>query len=342
MSHLVIGGFGFIGINLLKTLINKKKRVYVIDNLSRKGTKDLKKKINLDKEYDFFKVDIRNFNQVYKIFKKHKFKYIYLLAAQVAVTKSLQNPRLDFNTNALGTFNILEAMRLTKSKAKLIYSSTNKVYGKLENTKTKKTSNYYKFLNLHNGIDENFKLDFVTPYGCSKGAADMYCQDYYKSYSIKTVVMRQSCIYGSMQLGIEDQGWVAWIIIAAILNKKIKIFGDGLQARDVLFVDDLINLYLATMNSKKTIGKVYNIGGGRKNKISIIQLIQLLEIKLKKKIKYSYYRSRIGDQKVFISNNSKIYIDTKWKPTTSINRGLDKTILWIKENINLIKKINSR
>jgi len=252
IKNLVIGGAGFIGSNLVDELLKKKEKVYVIDDLSRKGTKELKKRIGLEKKYKFFKINIK-----------------------------------DFNSNVLGCFNILESLRKNKRKSKLIFSSTNKVYGKLENIELKKDQNsIYNFKKYPKGIKETMPVDFVTPYGCSKGAADFYCQDYFKTYKIPTVIMRQSCIYGRMQLGIEDQGWVAWMIIASLLRKKIKIYGDGLQVRDILYADDLVEAYIKASNTKKTDGKVYNIGGGSKNKISVIGLIKLLEKKLKIKIKY--------------------------------------------------------
>ena len=167
---------------------------------------------------------------------------------KVAVTTSLIKPRLDFDSNILGSFNILEAIRLNKSKSKVIFASTNKVYGKLEKLNLSFNKiNGYNLIKFPKGISESMPVDFVTPYGCSKGAADFYYQDYYKSYGINTVIMRQSCIYGRMQLGIEDQGWIAWMIIAVLLKKQIKIYGDGFQVRDALYADDLVDAYIKSL-----------------------------------------------------------------------------------------------
>lgn len=341
MKALIIGGAGFIGSNLVEKLINKNKEVCVIDNLSRKGTLELKKKIKFDSKYEFKNIDINDFNKLFNYFKTKNFSHIYLLAGQVAVTTSLSNPRLDFNSNALGCFNVLEAIRKTRSSAKLIFSSTNKVYGKLDKLKTGldiKSGYYLK--KFKKGIDENYPVDFVTPYGCSKGVGDFYCQDYFKNFNINTVVFRQSCIYGRMQLGIEDQGWIAWFIIASLLNKNIKIYGDGNQVRDALFADDLIDAYLKVANSSKANGKVYNIGGGYKNRISINNLVSILEKKLNIKINVKYYKERKGDQKVFISNNDKAKKDFNWYPKTKFDNGLNHTIRWIVDNLDFIKKIN--
>ncbi len=341
MKKLIIGGAGFIGSNLVEQFIKKNQKIYVIDDLSKKGTYQLKKELKFDRNYKFNNIDIKDFNKLYNYLRNYEFSHIYLLAGQVAVTTSLLNPRLDFNSNALGCFNVLEAIRKTKSKSKLIFSSTNKVYGKLENQKTilNIKSGYY-FKKFKKGIDENYPVDFVTPYGCSKGIGDFYCQDYYKNFNIDTVVLRQSCIYGRMQLGIEDQGWIAWFIIASLLNKQIKIYGNGNQVRDALYADDLIDAYIKVANSKKTNGEVYNIGGGYKNKISINNLISILEKKLNKKIKVKYYKERKGDQKVFISNNNKAKKDFNWYPKTNFDNGLNRTIEWIKDNLDFIKKIN--
>ncbi len=340
MKNLVIGGAGFIGSNLVERLLKNNEEVHVIDDLSRKGSENLKKKLGFDKEYSFHKINISDKKKVFNFFKNRNFENIFLLAGQVAVTTSLTNPRLDLNSNVIGCFNILDSLRQRKSKSKIIFSSTNKVYGKLEGLKTLKSKDGYTLKNYPKGINESFPVDFATPYGCSKGAADFYCQDYNKTFKLNTVVMRQSCIYGRMQLGIEDQGWIAWMIIAALLKRKIKIYGDGMQVRDALYADDLVDVYLKASKSKKSIGKVYNIGGGYKNKISVIGLIRLLEIKLNMKINYKFYPERKGDQKVFISNNSKAHNELNWMPKTGLSKGLNKIISWTEENLDFIKKIN--
>ena len=337
-NHLVIGGCGFIGSNLVKRLLNEKNnKVTVIDNLSRKGSEKLKNYFVKNKKYKFYKFDIRDQKRVNSFFKKKKYNNIYLLAGQVAVTTSITNPLLDFQSNLIGTFNILEAIRKFNKSAILLYSSTNKVYVKLENIKIKLKKNEYIYSRKKNGIDEKNKIDFITPYGCSKGAADLYCQDYAKTYGLKTIVMRQSCIYGPLQLGLEDQGWVAWLSIAALKKKKITIFGNGKQVRDLLYVEDLVSAYILAMkNYKKTSGKVYNIGGGKKHKISILNYIFLLEKILSKKISFNFDKERTGDQKVFISDNTKAFKDFRWKPSTSVEDGVKKMIAWLKDQKNII------
>ena len=336
MEYLIIGGCGFIGTNLTKKLIDDGKRVTVIDNLSRKGTKKLQKLFIKKKNYSFFKIDVSDKKDVENFFKKKKFNYIYLLAGQVAVTTSITNPKLDFNSNILGCFNVLESIRKYSPNSVLIYSSTNKVYGGLEEVKIIKEKKQYNFSNIRKGINENFSLNFASPYGCSKGAADLYCLDYAKTFNLKTIVLRQSCIYGRYQLGVEDQGWMAWMIIASMFDKKIKIYGDGFQTRDALFVDDLVDAYLMCKDKKKCYGKAYNIGGGIKNKISVIELINFLKDNLNKKTKYAYNGWRKSDQKVFFSDNSKAFKDFKWYPKTKLKDGLFKSISWMKENKNII------
>ncbi|WP_297987980.1 NAD-dependent epimerase/dehydratase family protein, partial [uncultured Anoxybacillus sp.] len=224
--------------------IKKGDKVILIDNLSRKGTV-----LNLDllKNFAnvlFYKTDIRNKPAVEKIFLKHRdAQIIYHLAAQVAVTSSVINPYEDFEINVLGTLNILETMRRHKIKGFLFFSSTNKVYGGMDDVKIKLINNRYQYLDYKKGINEKFLLDFHSPYGCSKGAAEQYVRDYHRIYGLNTVVFRQSCIYGENQFGVEDQGWVAYFTIAAILDLPITIYGDGKQVRDVLYIDDLIKAY---------------------------------------------------------------------------------------------------
>ncbi|MCM8809919.1 MAG: GDP-mannose 4,6-dehydratase, partial [Candidatus Omnitrophica bacterium] len=216
----------------------------------------------------------------------------------------------------------------------LIFSSTNKVYGELSHLKIKEGKKRYYLIDKKNGIDENLLLDFHSPYGCSKGTADQYIRDYFRIYQLKTVVFRQSCIYGPFQRGNEDQGWVAHFIIKAFLNEKINIYGDGKQVRDILFISDLINAYkLAVKNIEKCKGEIFNIGGGKENTFSLLELIEFLEKKLNKKIEYEFFDWRPGDQKVFISNNRKFEKLTGWKIKISKEKGIEKLIKWIEKNI---------
>jgi len=257
---LVTGGAGFIGTNVADFYLSKGHNVTILDNFSRTGTK-----LNADwlkdrhENLKIIKADVREFDKNLTDAVKDA-DIIFHLAGQVAVTTSVSTPREDFEINALGSFNVLEAARQSKRNPILINSSTNKVYGGMEQVKIELKGKRYGYKDLKNGITEITPLDFHSPYGCSKGCADQYFRDYSRIYGLRTVVFRQSCIYGYRQFGIEDQGWVAWFIIAALLGKEITIYGDGKQVRDVLFIEDLLAVYdLALKNIDKTKGKVYNI-----------------------------------------------------------------------------------
>jgi CDP-paratose 2-epimerase len=333
MNILVVGGAGFIGCNTAEYYLKKGDEVTVLDNLSRNGTT-----LNLGylkKNYPqvkFVHCDIRHYYDLLETFNTHRFDVVFHLAAQVAVTTSVTNPREDFDINALGTFNILEAMRETGSEALIVFASTNKVYGGMEHIGIELRDGRYQYSSLENGISERNQLDFHSPYGCSKGAAEQYVRDYYRIYGIKSTVFRQSCIYGYRQFGIEDQGWVAWFTIAVALNKKLTIYGDGRQVRDVLFVDDLVRAYDMAVNApEKVNGKIFNIGGG-KFQMSLLELLSFLETFSGHKIEVKYGDWRPGDQKVYISDNQKAKQDFDWEPTTDVETGVKKLFDWVREN----------
>jgi CDP-paratose 2-epimerase len=255
------------------------------------------------------------------------------LAGQVAVTTSVKNPRMDFQANALGTFNLLEALRLAKVQAPIIYASTNKVYGGMEDVGVVEREGRYTYRDVPNGIAETHQLDFHSPYGCSKGAADQYVRDYARIYGLRTVVMRQSCIYGYRQFGLEDQGWVAWFIIAAQLGKPISIYGDGKQVRDILFVEDLIDAYeAAAARIEQVKGGVFNLGGGRANTISLLDLLGYLGERLGKPVPVTKMPWRPGDQRCFIADTTKAQRELGWTPKTSWRQGLDKLYDWVEQN----------
>jgi CDP-paratose 2-epimerase len=337
MKILITGGAGFIGANCAVYFAKKRHKVVIFDNLSRIGSDKNLHWIKSECKVDFIKGDVRNFKDLVKVFNQNgKFDLILHMAAQVAVTTSVTNPRDDFEINAVGTFNLLEAMRLNNPEACLIYASTNKVYGEMENLKITLNNGRYMYKDLAEGVDENRNLDFHSPYGCSKGAADQYCVDYYRIYGLKTIVMRQSCIYGYRQFGIEDQGWVAWFIIAAQLGKQITIYGDGKQVRDVLFIEDLIHAYeLAFENREHLTGRVFNVGGGPKRTLSLNELIKHLEILNGRTIPLAYDAWRAGDQKVYVSNISLAESEFGWNPETSVEDGIEKLHGWVKDNIQL-------
>lgn len=336
MKHLVIGGAGFIGCNLADYLLSKGESVTILDNLSRNGSiKNLEWLQSSKKNLEFIKADITKDQDILNNVVKFSDR-IYHLAAQVAVTTSVENPRHDFEVNALGTLNVLEAIRLFNPKATLIFASTNKVYGDLEDFKLVETDTRYQFKDII-GVNEDRNLDFHSPYGCSKGTADQYVRDYARIYNLNTVVFRQSCIYGPHQFGIEDQGWVAWFIIAILTNRKITIYGDGKQVRDILYVGDLVRAYqLAADNINKTRGQVFNIGGGPSNTMSIyFDFKKELEKLMSTTFNPPFLPARPGDQKIFISDISKAKEVFGWEPEVNIEKGIKNLYLWIKDNLSL-------
>lgn len=334
MKVLITGGAGFIGCNSAKKFMDRGDKVIVLDNLSRKGTDINLKWLKTQGVFSFYKADIRNYNEILEIFKKHKdIDLVLHLAAQVAVTTSVADPRSDFEINALGTFNLLEAIRELGIKPVFIYASTNKVYGGMTDIEVIQDGSRYRYKDLSTGIPEDRLLDFHSPYGCSKGAADQYVIDYARIYGIPTVSLRQSCIYGPQQLGVEDQGWVAWFTIAGILDRPITIYGDGKQVRDVLYIDDLVDCYIGTMeNIDKTKGRAYNIGGGPNFTMSLLELIDLLGKSLGKKIKYTFSDWRPGDQPIFICDIRKAKNEFGWEPKIEPQRGVTTLIEWVKQN----------
>jgi CDP-paratose 2-epimerase len=334
---LITGGAGFIGTHTADYFLNNGDEVTIFDNFSRKGTREnitwLKEKYG-DKEIKIVEGDIRTEGKLNDEVKDQNL--VIHLAAQVAVTTSVKNPREDFEINAMGTLNLLESVRNNSPETVVIYASTNKVYGEMEKLGVIKGEHGYGYTDRPKGISELQNLDFHSPYGCSKGAAEQYVHDYSKIYGLKTVVFRQSCIYGTRQFGIEDQGWISWFTIASILNKPTTVYGDGYQVRDVLWVEDLVKAYdLAFVKIKTTSGQVYNIGGGADNSLSVNELLN----KLNPKIKPAYSTWRPGDQKVYISDIGKVSKELGWKPEISVDQGLEGLISWTKENKALIESV---
>jgi CDP-paratose 2-epimerase len=339
MRILIIGGAGFIGINSAYYFLNNGDDVVILDNLSRPGSLYNLQQLRVKYEIEFKEGDIRDYELLSTfIAEQPDFDAILLLAGQVAVTTSVTNPRLDFDINALGTFNVLEALRENNKKPLLIYSSTNKVYGKMENVEVVQNGERYEYEKLRTGINEQFLLDFYSPYGCSKGCGEQYVRDYSRMYNIPTVVFRQSCIYGPNQFGIEDQGWVAWFTIATLLNKQFSIYGDGNQIRDVLFVGDLVELYhKAILNPITCSGRIYNVGGGPQNTLSLNELIKVLEERFEAKLSPKFGDWRPGDQKVYVSDISSISRDLNWEPSTDIKHGIEEMATWIENNKDILK-----
>ena len=328
MKILLVGGCGFIGYNVFEFLFNKNlKKIIIVDNLSGQSSKKNLTKIYERKKIKFLNIDASNYFRISSIIKKIKPDAILALHGQVAVTKSINDPRKDFNSNFLSIFNILESIRQFSPKSKLINLSSNKVYGKIENLKLKEKK--YKYdTNLL--INEKFPLSFESPYSCSKGAADQYLIDYSRIYGVKATSLRLSCVYGENQWGTEDQGWIALFSKGLIKNKTFRIFGNGKQVRDLLHVKDLSNLiYILIKQKKFPKGIAFNIGGGKKNAISLLGLVKKLEIQFSKKAKLSFLKPRFGDQKYFVNDLRKIKKFIGWKPEISLNKGLSIFVNWI-------------
>jgi CDP-paratose 2-epimerase len=331
MANILISGCaGFIGIHLTEYFSKTGENVLGIDNLSRNGTDYNLEIVKPYKNFLFLQEDIRDYNNLKDIFKQHgPFDLIIHEAAQVAVTTSILEPRVDFEQNAIGTFNLLEATRIYSPEAFFEFASTNKVYGKMADKAVEEGPQRYQYADGHSGIDETCPLDFYSPYGCSKGTADQYVHDYSRIYGLQTVVLRQSCIYGTQQYGIEDQGWVAWFTIASILNKPITIYGDGKQVRDILWIDDLVDVYVRLYQDRdKVSGEVYNIGGGPDNSLSLLELVSILKEEGVMKNAPDFADWRPGDQKIFICDLKKIDKYLGWQPSTSPKEGVRQLIAW--------------
>lgn len=335
---LITGGAGFIGINVAAHYLKSGCEVLIFDNFSREGSRknvDWLKKDNF-KKLRIIRGEIRyNQGEIKKVIKN--VDIVFHLAAQVAVTASVINPRDDFEINALGTFNLLETIRHSGNNPIFIYSSTNKVYGELNDLKIVEKKTRYAFANLMYGVPEERCLDFHSPYGCSKGAADQYVRDYSRIYGLNTIVFRQSCIYGPRQFGMEDQGWVAWFIIALMKHKNITIYGNGKQVRDLLYIEDLMTAYdLAVENIKRTKGQIYNIGGGYKNTMSIWwEFKPILEKLFRRKIVAIFSDWRPGDQPIFVSDIRKAKEDFGWEPKIKVADGIKKLYEWVSKNKDL-------
>jgi CDP-paratose 2-epimerase len=335
---LITGGAGFIGSNYSARCLQRGESIKIFDNLSRAGSR-----LNLmwlensygKKSFELIEGDVRDSTAINKAAKGAQ--RILHLAAQVAVTTSVTDPETDFAINAQGTFNVLEAARNSGENPALIFASTNKVYGGMENVEVEEKKTRYDYKDLPQGVSEDQPLDFHSPYGCSKGSGDQYVRDYHRIYELPTLVFRQSCIYGRRQFGIEDQGWVAWFIIAAVLGKPITIYGNGKQVRDILFVDDLVDAYDAGFaHLPEKGGQIFNIGGGRKNTISIwTEFKPILERLLGKEIATSTSSWRPGDQPVFISDIRKAQNMLSWAPKISAEKGIGFLFDWVRENIKL-------
>jgi CDP-paratose 2-epimerase len=334
LRSLITGGIGFIGTNLSDRLLHAGHEVILIDNVSRLGVQR-----NLDwlraqhrDRLQFVEGDVRDFNVVEKVMQGAN--AVFHLAAQVAVTTSVVNPQEDFSINAQGTLNVLEAARMQRRMPIVLYTSTNKVYGGLEHLRVVERAKRYEFENLPLGVPETCPLDFHSPYGCSKGAADQYVHDYHRIYGLPTIVFRMSCIYGPHQFGTEDQGWVAHFALTGLRGDRLTIYGDGKQVRDLLYVEDLVELMSrATVNIERTAGHVYNVGGGPANTISVwVELQDQLRHLLAKLPSVDYGAFRPGDQRIYVSDIRKAQEHLGWVPRVDVVQGVRRMVEALREN----------
>jgi CDP-paratose 2-epimerase len=341
MRFLITGGAGFIGSNTADRLISDGHDVQLLDDLSRRGSeKNLAWLRSKHGELTHLKVDVRDAEALSTAIKRHApYDVVLHFAAQVAVTSSVIDPREDFEINAFGTLNLLEALRSLPHQPVILYSSTNKVYGALSHLQVVEGDTRYRYEDLPNGVDETTPLDFYSPYGCSKGCADQYFHDYARIYGMNTIVFRNSCIFGTRQFGVEDQGWLAWFMIAAALGKPISIYGNGKQVRDVLFVDDLIEAMLSAIEHiDDTRGQVFNMGGGQANSLSIWAEFEPILSRLRgNELPVSYADWRPGDQPIYISDISKAKRVFGWEPKISTEEGLERLYHWVNDNQTLFE-----
>jgi CDP-paratose 2-epimerase len=331
---IITGGAGFIGTNLAHRLLSQGERVMVFDNLSRPGVERNLRWL-LDTHGKRVQVEFADVRNPYALRRAvRNASHVFHFAAQVAVTTSLANPRHDFDVNALGTLNLLEALRAADEPPPLIFTSTNKVYGGLEDVALTSEGGIYRPIDAvlqDKGIDESRSLDLHSPYGCSKGAADQYIIDYARTFGLPALVFRMSCIYGPHQMGNEDQGWVAHFLISALEGRPITLYGDGMQVRDVLYVEDLVDAFLlARQNIRSLSAQAFNIGGGPERAISLLRLIELITELHGRRPQYEFQDWRPGDQKYYVSDTSKFKSATGWSPKISTEAGAQNLYEWLR------------
>lgn len=336
MKYLITGGCGFIGSNLAAEVLKRGEELVVFDNLFRFGSNSNLEWLKTKGKFKYYPFDIRNLNDIETVIKEEQPDVVFHLAGQVAMTTSISNPRLDFEINAMGTFNLLDSIRKYSPDTMILYSSSNKIYGDFEDLTFEEKETRYTCKEYPNGFDESLPLNFHSPYGCSKGAADQYLLDFSRIYGIKTVVFRHSSMYGGNQHSTIDQGWIGWFCQKAIdiKNKtsleKFTISGTGKQVRDVLHARDVVSLYFTTVdNIEKVKGKAFNIGGGINNSLSLLELFKFLEKELSIKMDFERLPERESDQLFFVADNSKIHKLTGWEPKIYSSVGLKKMISWL-------------
>lgn len=339
MKYLITGGCGFLGSNIASAILKFGHDLVVLDSLYRFGSYQNLEWLNSQGEFEFIHGDIRNTNDVERTIKLHKPDVIYHLAGQVAMTTSIADPRMDFEVNVGGSFNLLNAVRLYSPDSTIIYSSTNKVYGDLEQFNYRETETRYECIDKPNGFDESVNLDFHSPYGTSKGSADQYMLDFARIYGLKTVVFRHSSMFGGRQFATADQGWVGWFTQQAIntkngsLSEPFTISGNGKQVRDLLYASDCVALYLKAADKIEEIkGQAFNIGGGIENSSSLLELFQFLEEELDVKMNYQKLQPRESDQRIFVADIASAQKMINWKPEVNKTEGIRKMIEWVRNH----------
>lgn len=335
MKLLITGGCGFLGSNLAAEALRRGDEVIVFDNLSRMGATENQDWLRSHGEFRFVHADIRNQNDITRIVKESKPDAIFHLAGQVAMTTSIADPRKDFEINVMGSHNLLEAVREYSPETAVLYSSTNKVYGDLEQFTYTETDTRYVCDQHPSGFDEKITLDFHSPYGCSKGSADQYMLDYARIFGLKTVVFRHSSMYGGRQFATYDQGWVGWFCQKAVeaatgSQQKFTISGNGKQVRDVLHAEDIVSLYFAALSRIDTVtGNAFNIGGGIQASLSLLELFTLLESITGVPLVYDRLPPRESDQKVFVADIAKANQFLGWQPKVSSREGVGRMMEWV-------------
>lgn len=340
MKYLITGGCGFLGSNIASEILKRGHELIVFDSLYRFGSSQNLDWLRSQGTFEYVHGDIRNTNDVERMIQIHKPDVIYHLAGQVAMTTSIADPRMDFEVNVGGSFNLLNAVRLYSPDSTIIYSSTNKVYGDLEQFEYEETQTRYQCVDMPNGFDESVNLDFHSPYGTSKGSADQYMLDFARIYGLKTVVFRHSSMFGGRQFATFDQGWLGWFTSQAVhikngtLKEPFTISGNGKQVRDLLYASDTVDLYLkASENIQKVKGQAFNVGGGIENSSSLLELFSFLEDELDIEMKYTQLPARESDQRVFVADISKAKELLNWEPKVSKEEGIRKMIDWVKNGV---------
>ena len=338
MKYLVTGGCGFLGSNIAAQILKNNDELIVFDSLYRIGSEQNLVWLKEQGELIHIHGDIRNQNDVENAIREYRPDVVFHLAGQVAMTTSIANPRMDFEVNVLGSFNILEAVRLFSPETAVIYSSTNKVYGDLEQYTYTENNSRYVCNEYPEGFPESVPLEFHSPYGTSKGSADQYMLDYARIYGLKTAVFRHSSMYGGRQFATVDQGWIGWFCQKAIeiekniLKERFTISGNGKQVRDILYADDTVELYLQAASKIDAIkGQAFNIGGGIANSSSILELFSFLEQELDINMQYQEIPVRESDQRVFVADNVKVNQLLGWAPKVSVEEGIRKMIRWAEQ-----------